>query len=146
MALKGLVRFFAIMLILISLYQLSFTWIVKNFENKQLDKAKRFVKTNFGTASKETQDSALNAVYRRYLDSLKEKQIMNIPILYSKLTYQKAIEQELNLGLDLQGGMNVTMEVEMTGLIKSLANNSKDPNFLSFHDLAFFLGGIMACA
>lgn len=127
MALKGLVRFFAIMLILISLYQLSFTWIVKNFENKQLDKAKRFVKANFGTASKETQDSALNAVYRRHLDSLKEKQIMNIPILYSKLTYQKAIEQELNLGLDLQGGINVTLEVGLDGLIRSMSNNPKDP-------------------
>jgi len=126
MALKGLVRFFAIMLILISLYQLSFTWIVKNFENKQLDKAKRFVKANFGTASKETQDSATNAVYRRYLDSLKEKQIMNVPLLYSKLTYQKAAEQELNLGLDLQGGMNVTLEVGLDGLIRSMSNNPKD--------------------
>ena len=36
----------------------------------------------------------------------------------------------MNLGLDLQGGMNVTLEVEMTGLLKSLSNNSKDPNFL----------------
>ena len=46
------------------------------------------------------------------------------------MSYQKAKEEELNLGLDLQGGMNVTLEVEMTGLLKSLANNSKDPNFL----------------
>ncbi|MCH5598346.1 preprotein translocase subunit SecD [Niabella ginsengisoli] len=36
----------------------------------------------------------------------------------------------MNLGLDLQGGMNVTLEVEMSGVIKTLANNSKDPNFL----------------
>jgi SecD/SecF fusion protein len=127
MALKGLVRFFAIMLILISLYQLSFTWIVKNFENKQLDRAKRFVKANFGTTSKETQDSAVNSVYRGFLDSLKEKQILNIPILYSKLTYQKATEQELNLGLDLQGGINVTLEVGLDGLIRSMSNNPKDP-------------------
>ena len=45
-------------------------------------------------------------------------------------SYQKAKEEELNLGLDLQGGMNVTMEVEMTGLLKTMSNNSKDPNFL----------------
>src|SRR5258706_5828563 len=45
------------------------------------------------------------------------------------MSYQKAKEEELNLGLDLQGGMNVTLEVEMTGLLRSLANNSKDPNF-----------------
>src|SRR5258708_7071545 len=46
------------------------------------------------------------------------------------MSYQKAKEEELNLGLDLQGGMNVTLEVEMTGLIRAMANNSKDPNFL----------------
>jgi SecD/SecF fusion protein len=127
MALKGLVRFFAIALILISLYQLSFTWIVNNFESKQKARAERFVKNNFGNASKDVKDSALNATVRRYTDSLKEKQIMNIPVLYSKLTYQKAKEQELNLGLDLQGGMNVTLEVGLDGLIRSMSNNPKDP-------------------
>jgi SecD/SecF fusion protein len=126
MALKGLVRFFAIMLILISLYQLSFTWIVRNFEGKQMARAEKFVKANFPSASQEVKDSALNATYRRYLDSLKEKQILNIPILYSKLTYQKAAESELNLGLDLQGGMNVTLEVGLDGLIRSMSNNPKD--------------------
>ena len=127
MALKGLVRFFAIALIVISLYQLSFTWIVNNFENKQKEKADRFVKKNFGAASKATQDSARNAIYRRNIDSLKEKEIINIPILYPKLSYQKATEQELNLGLDLQGGMSVTLEVGLDGLIRSMSNNPKDP-------------------
>nr|MBP6688034.1 protein translocase subunit SecD [Lacibacter sp.] len=127
MALKGLVRFFAIMLILISVWQLSFTWIVNNFESKQKARAEKFVKNNFGTASKETKDSATNAVYRRYIDSLKEKEILDIPLLYSKLTYQRATERELNLGLDLQGGMNVTLEVGLDGLIRSMSNNPKDP-------------------
>ena len=45
--------------------------------------------------------------------------------------YKKAKEEELNLGLDLQGGMNVTLEVEMSGLLRSLANNSTDPSFLN---------------
>jgi SecD/SecF fusion protein len=126
MALKGLVKFFAITLILISLYQLSFTWIVNNFESKQKDKADRFVKKNFGSASKASQDSASNAVYRRYIDSLKEKEIINIPVLYPKLSYQRATEQELNLGLDLQGGMSVTLEVGLDGLIRSMSNNPKD--------------------
>jgi SecD/SecF fusion protein len=126
MALKGLVRFFAIMLILISVWQLSFTWIVNNFERKQKARAEKFVKNNFGTASKETKDSATNAVYRRYIDSLKEKELLDVPVLFPKLTYQKAIEQELNLGLDLQGGMNVTLEVGLDGLIRSMSNNPKD--------------------
>ncbi len=127
MAMKGLVKFFAIALIIISLYQLSFTWIVNSFESKQRAKAERFVKNNYGGASKEFKDSVLNVTYRRYIDSLKEKQIFHIPILYNKLTYQKATEQELNLGLDLQGGMNVTLEVGLDGLIRSMSNNPKDP-------------------
>ncbi len=126
MALKGLVRFFAIMLIFISVWQLSFTWIVNNFESKQKARAEKYVKSNFGSASKETRDSAFNSTYRRYVDSLKEKELMNIAVLYPKLTYQKAIEQELNLGLDLQGGMNVTLEVGLDGLIRSMSNNPKD--------------------
>ncbi|MBX9784007.1 MAG: protein translocase subunit SecDF [Chitinophagaceae bacterium] len=127
MALKGLVRFFAIMLILISLYQLSFTWIVNNFESKQKARAERFVKSNFASSSTDEKTAMTNTVYRRYLDSLKEKQIMNIPVLYPKLTYQKAIERELNLGLDLQGGMSVTLEVGLEDLIKNMSNSPKDP-------------------
>lgn len=114
------------MLILISIWQLSFTWIVNSFESKQKARAEKFVKNNFGTASKETKDSATNAVYRRYIDSLKEKEILDIPVLFPKLTYQKATEQELNLGLDLQGGMNVTLEVGLDGLVRSMSNNPKD--------------------
>ncbi|MBY0478470.1 MAG: protein translocase subunit SecDF [Chitinophagaceae bacterium] len=126
MALKGLVRFFAIMLIVISVWQLSYTWIVNSFESKQKARAEKFVKNNFGNASKETRDSAFKSTYRRYVDSLKEKEIINVPVLFPKLTYQKAIEQELNLGLDLQGGMNVTLEVGLDGLIRSMSNNPKD--------------------
>src|SRR5206468_3678779 len=46
------------------------------------------------------------------------------------ISYEKAKNEELNLGLDLQGGINVTMEVELSGLIRTMANNSKDPIFL----------------
>ncbi len=126
MALKGLVRFFAIVLIIISVWQLSYTLIVNNFEKAQKARAEKFVKNNFATASKETRDSAVNAVYRRNVDSLKEKVILNVPFIFPNLTYQKAVEQELNLGLDLQGGMNVTLEVGLDGLIRSMSNNPKD--------------------
>ena len=90
MALKGLVRFFVIMLILISVWQLSFTWIVNNFERKQKARAEKFVKNNFGTASKETKDSAVNAVYRRYVDSLKEKElIFHLKLIHQELIFNK---------------------------------------------------------
>lgn len=142
MQLKGLVRFFTVLLIIYSLYQLSFTWFVKNHEKKMEAKAHTYVKNNFETALakypnnkdsqaiyQETLDKAYQARLNRLLDSTKD-----VTVTYGingAMSYQKAKEEELNLGLDLQGGMNVTLEVEMTGLIKSLANNSKDPNFLA---------------
>jgi len=124
MQLKGLVRFFAIALILISLYQLHFTWVVRSHEKKQESKALAFVKANFPNADTETKDLEFNRRYRRLLDSTKD-----VTVTYGitgEISYQKAKEQELNLGLDLQGGMSVTLEVELEGLIKSLANNPKD--------------------
>jgi SecD/SecF fusion protein len=125
MQLKGLVRFFAVALILISLYQLHFTWVVRNHENKIENKAKAFVNANFAAASQESKDLELKKRTRRLLDSTKEQTITYG--VTGAINYQKAKEQELNLGLDLQGGMSVTLEVELEGLIRSLANNPKEP-------------------
>ncbi len=124
MQLKGLVRFFAIALILISIYQLHFTLVVRNHEKKQESKALAFVKANFPNADTETKDLEFNRRFRRLLDSTKD-----VTVTYGitgEISYQKAKEQELNLGLDLQGGMSVTLEVELEGLLRSLANNPKD--------------------
>jgi len=125
MQLKGLVRFFAIALILISLYQLHFTWVVRSHEKKQESKAQAFVKANFPNADTELKDIEFNKRYRRLLDSTRENTVTYG--ITGAISYQKAKEQELNLGLDLQGGMSVTLEVELEGLIRTLANNSKDP-------------------
>ncbi len=125
MQLKGLVRFFAIALILISLYQLHFTWVVRSYEKKQESKAQAFVKANFPNADTELKDLEFNKRYRRLLDSTRETTVTYG--ITGAISYQKAKEQELNLGLDLQGGMSVTLEVELEGLIRTLANNSKDP-------------------
>lgn len=134
MQLKGLVRFFTIVLILVSLYVLSFTWFVRNHEKKLEASAKSFVRTNYPDAKGEQFDSIYKARLTRLKDSTKD-----VVITYGingAMTYQQAKKEELNLGLDLQGGMNVTLEVEMTGLLKTLANNSKDPSFLKALDNA----------
>ncbi|MEI9809857.1 MAG: protein translocase subunit SecD [Bacteroidota bacterium] len=140
MQLKGLVRFFTILLIIYSIYQLSFTWFVRNHEKKLEAKANSFVKVNYPspeqkyTSNKDSQEvyrEFLNKVYLSKLDTLK-KDTKDQTITYGitgAISYQKAKEEELNLGLDLQGGMNVTMEVEMTGLLKTLSNNSRDAVF-----------------
>ena len=72
-------------------------------------------------------DDLVKAKLLRLLDSTRDTKIY--PILGT--TYQKSKEKELNLGLDLQGGMSVTMDVSLEGLIKSLSNNPKDPQLLN---------------
>lgn len=147
MQLKGLVRFFTILLIIYSIYQLSFTWFVRGHEKKMEARAASFVKVNYPAAAEKfpgNKDS--QAVYQEYLDEIQADRLKrlldstkDVTVTYGPtgaMSYQKAKEQELNLGLDLQGGMNVTLEVEMTGLLRTLANNSKDPNFLKALDNA----------
>lgn len=127
MQLKGLVRFFTILLILYSIYELSFTWVVRAHENKMEAKAEQFVKRNYPNAPKPVHDSVFAARYKRLIDSTKDETVHYGPT--GAISYDKAKKEELNLGLDLKGGINVTMQVELSGLIKSMANNSKDPNF-----------------
>lgn len=127
MRLKGLVWFFAITLILISVFQLSFTWVVNSHERAMKAKAERMVKISNPNAKGDEKEDLVKARLLRLLDSTKDTKIY--PVLGN--TYQKCKENELNLGLDLQGGMNVTMDVSLEGLIKSLSNNPKDPQLLN---------------
>ncbi|MEO6327380.1 MAG: protein translocase subunit SecDF [Ginsengibacter sp.] len=127
MKLKGLVWFFAIALILISIYQLSFTWVVNSHEKKMREKAERMVKMSNPGIKGDAKDDLVRLKLVRLLDSTKDVEIYPL----TGTTYQKCKEKELNLGLDLQGGMNVTMEVSLQGLIKSLSNNPKDPTLLN---------------
>ncbi len=139
MQLKGLVRFFTIALILICFYQLSFTWIVHNHESQMKAQTAQWMKANYPVtpAQKYPANKDLQALYadtlkniesahlNRILDSTKNTDIGP----FGLTTYQNAKEKELLLGLDLQGGMSVTMEVGMDGLLHSLANNTKDSAF-----------------
>ena len=137
MQLKGLVKIFAVALILICLYQLSFTWFVRNHENNMEAKADKWLKANYpASAVKYSGNKELQAQYEDTLATIKKSRLQRLldstkgdKIVLGIGTYQYAKDQELMLGLDLQGGMNVTMEVGLDGLIKSLASFSKDPSF-----------------
>ena len=133
MQLKGLVRFFAIALTLICLYQLSFTWFVRNHESAMEEKATSWLK-RFPTPEKQYPgNKELQAAYSDSLNDLKKDRLQRLldstkdtKLAFGLTTYRNAKEKELMLGLDLQGGMSVTMEVGLDGLIKSLANFTKD--------------------
>ncbi|MFA6152530.1 MAG: protein translocase subunit SecDF [Chitinophagaceae bacterium] len=127
MQLKGLVKFFTVALILISLYQLSFTFIVKNVETKAQAAARNYVMSRQPELSgnPDEQKKAIDARFDQITDSMQGETVFNA--LIKKYTYQEAKDQEINLGLDLQGGMNVTLEVGLDGLVRSMSNNPKDP-------------------
>ena len=134
---KGLVRVFAVLMIIFSLYQLSFTWFVNAHEKKQLEKAERQVKSYMtAPAAKYPNDKALQAVYEDSFNAVVEERYRrlldstaNQNITWWGFNYRDAKDQEAKLGLDLQGGMNVTLEVGLADLIRSLSGNNKDKNF-----------------
>lgn len=126
MQLKGLVKFFTAALILISLYQLSFTFIVRNVEKKMRAKAESAASTKNPTAKGNDLEALVDAQYSTISDSMQGETIFSLPLL-KKYNYQEAKEQELNLGLDLQGGMNVTLEVSLDELVRSMSNSPSDP-------------------
>ncbi|MBS1773265.1 MAG: protein translocase subunit SecDF [Bacteroidetes bacterium] len=125
MQLKGLVKLFTAALILISLYQLSFTYVVRSKEEKMHLLAEKQAKLGNPNASKEEMEKLVQARYSAITDSMQGETIMSVPLM-KKYTYLEAKEQELNLGLDLQGGMNVTLEVSLDELVRSMSNNPKD--------------------
>ncbi|HJV19548.1 MAG TPA: protein translocase subunit SecDF [Sediminibacterium sp.] len=137
MQLKGLVRFFAIALTLICLYQLSFTWFVRNHESAMDQKAEAWLNKAYPSAAqKYPGNKELQAAYADTLADLKKDRLQRLldstkdeKLAFGLTSYRSAKEKELMLGLDLQGGMSVTMEVGLDGLIKSLANYTKDPAF-----------------
>ncbi|MEJ7780354.1 MAG: protein translocase subunit SecDF [Daejeonella sp.] len=106
---KGLIKFAAIALTLACLYSLSFTWIANKVETD----AQGFAK---GNPVKE----------KAYLDS-----VASLPVFNSLgyITYEYAKEREIPLGLDLKGGMNVTMEIALSEMVRNLANKNPDANF-----------------
>ena len=125
MKLKGLVWFFTIALIMISLWELSYTWAVRSYEKDVKAQAERIVKKKSANLSPDERDALVKVTIQKILDSTRDKEI------YLGTSYQKCKENELNLGLDLQGGMSVTMDVSLEGMIKSMSNNPKDVQMIS---------------
>jgi len=115
---KGAIRMFAILLALICVYQLMFT-----FKASQVEKAAK----TFSKGDKHKEQA--------YLDSMSSEVVYNL-LGIRKYTFKEVKALELGLGLDLQGGMNVTLEVSVVDLVKSLSNFSKDPTFVAAIQMA----------
>ena len=128
---KGWIRFVAILLGLASIWQLSFTAITRIQESKARKAAEaqalQFVETN--NVAPEVRefvlDSVANIRNRAYIDSIGSEKV------FLGYTYQSAKEKEINLGLDLKGGMNVMLQVQLEDLVKALSGGSTDPDFVA---------------
>lgn len=115
---KGFIQVVTILLAVVSIYQLSFTFVTKSVERKAAEQAKMKVANNGGDEKK---------VYKGIIDSLRGEVVY--PVKFTGYTYNDCKQREINLGLDLQGGMNVTLEVSAPSLIKALAGPTDDQDF-----------------
>lgn len=119
---KGLIRLFAILFGIVSIYQLSFTFVVNKVEGEAEDFA-----VNQISSDEEDYVAKREVVEKNYLDSIGKETIYNIGI--ASFTYNEAKEKELNKGLDLKGGIDATLQISVKDILKGLANHSKDPVF-----------------
>ena len=136
---KGAIRLFAILLALACAYYLMFTWKAASIEGDAEAYALNYIAqadvqeqaknvSENPTEQKTYLDSVHSAKRNSYLDSLKKLPVYDLGI--AQYTYEEVRNRQLNLGLDLKGGMNVTLEVSVSEIIKGLANNSNDPAFV----------------
>lgn len=136
---KGAIKIFAILLALACIFYLSFTWVTRGVEND----AKEYAESITGSASTQASakkyangdatkelfyvDSLKEKLADKYLDSLKNQPVYDL--LVASYTYEDCKKREINLGLDLRGGMNVTLEISVADIVKNLSNNNPDAAF-----------------
>ena len=111
---KGFVKVFAVLLTLVCMFYLSFSFVTRHYNNKAVEYAA-------GDPAKES----------AYLDSLSTQKV------WLGYTLKECREMEITLGLDLKGGMNVVLELNVADVIRSLSNNNQDENFNKALDLAY---------
>ncbi len=139
---KGLIRFFAIAFALVCLYQLSFTYFARKVERDARNYAhsERFVEEARRLADGDEvlqmviMDSIAGVEEQFYLDSMMNVPVYNLGV--RQYTFRETKERELNLGLDLRGGMNVTLEISVPAIVRALSGNNTDQTFLEAMDLA----------
>ncbi len=129
---KGFIRLVAILMALASFWALSFSVVVSIQEKKAAKYAEaaveafkasdEFAKIAEGDRAFELDQLTKNKC-RWYLDSISAEKI------YCGYTYKEVLAHQINLGLDLKGGMNVTLQVQLADLVRALADNSQNPEF-----------------
>ncbi|MCI1778469.1 MAG: protein translocase subunit SecDF [Bacteroidales bacterium] len=136
---KGAIKFVAILIALACLYQLSFTWANSHQEKKSKEYAEEKVadaKQNpaFSSVPELNKVFYLDSIYKErerfYLDSISSEKV------FLGYTYKQVQDKEINLGLDLKGGMNIMLQVQLSDLVEALSDNNTSPEFVKALALA----------
>lgn len=139
---RGAIKFFAIAFALVCLYQLSFTFFAYRAEgnakeyavNETAQQLAKDLANGDEVMESYLFDSISQKREKYYLDSIANVVVYNLGV--AKYTYNDVKEREINLGLDLKGGMNVTLEVSVADIVNALSGNSQDPVFRQAMTLA----------
>jgi SecD/SecF fusion protein len=115
---KGLIKLFAFLFGIVSIYQLSYTFITSKVESE----AETFAAANI-PPTEENYVAQREILEARYLDSIGAQPILGFT------TFDEAKKKELNKGLDLKGGINVTLQISVKDILKGLADNTRNPVF-----------------
>ena len=132
---KGAIRFVTICLLIACFWQLSFT-LVTSIQNRKAQQRAEQAAQSFNLANVPEADRAfyLDSIKkiesRRYTDSISGEKV------YLGYTFKQVQNQEINLGLDLKGGMNVMLQVQLEDLVRALAGGDQSPQFLQALSLA----------
>ncbi len=116
---KGLIKLFAFLFGIVSIYQLSYTFISSKIENE----AETYAVSKISESEADF-SSKREALEAKYLDSIGKNSI------FGYTNYNEAKKKELNKGLDLKGGISVTLQIKIKDILSGLANNTKNPVFL----------------
>ncbi len=136
---KGAIKFVAILIAVACLYSLSFTWVTSHQEKKAEEYAAAAVEAEklspaFAQVAEVDKafylDSIAKERNRFYIDSISSEKV------FLGFTYKEVKEKEINLGLDLKGGMNVMLQVQLKDLVVALADNNQSPEFVEALALA----------
>lgn len=130
---KGAIILISVLLTLICLYYLSFTFAVKRVERK----ADKYAEAQFNSMNLKVDEfekiRIIDSLTNRYLDSVEN---LTSFTLFKKYTYMDCKERELNLGLDLKGGMNISLQISAEDIVLALSNNPSDSTLIKAVKLA----------
>ncbi|MBO4615435.1 MAG: protein translocase subunit SecDF [Bacteroidales bacterium] len=125
---RGAIILLSVLLALISLYYLSFTFVVNKVEGDAEEYAQAYVDNgNYSNLTDADRNVLIDKQKKAYLDSVDNQVVYR---LLRKYTYKDCKERELNLGLDLKGGMNISLEISAEDVLMSLARDNNNPALL----------------